>query len=445
MAVALPVIFVYSVKMKLYAKHQLILTVVVVSILASIVTGLATSRYFKSKPPVSQAPAPEEALDSITPEEEDFEPGEVVASEERMVPGNAESFLLQTAVRTDPIYTADMVSSYTQDELQNISVYEKCNEAVVNINTQVMAVNWFLEPVPQEGGSGSGSIIDRRGYVVTNVHVISDAYKIYISLSDGTQYEGRVVGTDAASDIAVLKFDPPKGVELKTIPFGNSDKLKVGQKLIAIGNPFGFERTMTTGIVSGLGRPIQSAAGTIIRNMIQTDTAINPGNSGGPLLDTAGRMIGINTMIYSTSGSSAGIGFAVPVNTARRVVSDLIQYGTVRRGVIEAVYVQLTSSIASYARLEINRGLLVSQIQKGGNAEKAGIRAGTEAVRYGSSRNGRIIYLGGDVITAMDGISVTSWDEYYSILESNRPGDTVKVTVYRNGKYLDLQVSLTEE
>ena len=445
MTVALSSIFLYSVKMKLYAKHQLVLTVLVVSILASIITGLATSRYFKSKPPVSQAPAPEAAVDSAAPEEEDFEPGEVVASEERMVPGNAESFLLQTAVRSDPVYTADMVASYTQDELQNISVYEKCNEAVVNINTQVMAVNWFLEPVPQEGGSGSGSIIDRRGYVVTNVHVISDAYKIYISLSDGTQYEGRVVGTDAASDIAVLKFDPPAGVELKTIAFGNSDKLKVGQKLIAIGNPFGFERTMTTGIVSGLGRPIQSAAGTIIRNMIQTDTAINPGNSGGPLLDTAGRMIGINTMIYSTSGSSAGIGFAVPVNTARRVVSDLIQYGTVRRGVIEAAYVQLTSSIASYARLEINRGLLVSQIQKGGNAEKAGIQAGTEAVRYGSSRNGRIIYLGGDVITAMDGISVTSLADYYSILESKRPGDTVKVTVYRNGKYLDLQVSLTEE
>ena len=412
--------------------------------MASIVTGLATSSYFKSQTPASDYTS-EEAFESDSKEKAPVEPEVVVASEERMIPGNTDSFLLQTAVRADPVYTADMVASYTQDELQNISVYEKCNEAVVNINTQVMAVNWFLEPVPQEGGSGSGSIIDRRGYVVTNVHVISDAYKIYISLSDGTQYEGRVVGTDAASDIAVLKFDPPKGVELKTIPFGDSDKLKVGQKLIAIGNPFGFERTMTTGIVSGLGRPIQSAAGTIIRNMIQTDTAINPGNSGGPLLDTAGRMIGINTMIYSTSGSSAGIGFAVPVNTARRVVSDLIQYGSVRRGIIEASYVQLTSSIASYARLEVNRGLLVSQIQKGGNAEKAGIQAGTEAVRYGSSRNGRIIYLGGDVITAMDGISVTSLADYYSILESKRPGDTVKVTVYRKGKYLDLQVSLTEE
>ena len=254
-----------------------------------------------------------------------------------------------------------------------------------------------------------------------------------------------MVGIDSASDIAVLKFDPPAGVELKTIPFGDSDKLKVGQKLIAIGNPFGFERTMTTGIVSGLGRPIQSSTGTIIRNMIQTDTAINPGNSGGPLLDTSGRMIGINTMIFSTSGSSAGISFAVPVNTARRVVSDLIQYGAVKRGVIEASYVQLTSSIASYARLEISQGLLVSQIKRGSNAEKAGIRPGTEAVRYGSSRKARIIYLGGDVITAMDGINVASIADYYSILESKRPGDTVQVTVYREGRYVDLQVTLVAE
>ena len=441
-SVALPVFFVYSIEMKLYAKHQLVLTVVVVSILASVVTGIATSSYFKGRSAVE--PAQVENAE-VTRQEPDMVPGPVVAAQERMVPGKEDSFLLQTAVRADPVYTADMVASYTQDELQNISVYEKCNEAVVNINTQVMAVNWFLEPVPQEGGSGSGSIIDRRGYVVTNVHVISDAYKIYISLSDGTQYEGRVVGIDSASDIAVLKFDPPAGVELKTIPFGDSDKLKVGQKLIAIGNPFGFERTMTTGIVSGLGRPIQSSTGTIIRNMIQTDTAINPGNSGGPLLDTSGRMIGINTMIFSTSGSSAGISFAVPVNTARRVVSDLIQYGAVKRGVIEASYVQLTSSIASYARLEISHGLLVSQIKRGSNAEKAGIRAGTEAVRYGSSRKARIIYLGGDVITAMDGINVASIADYYSILESKRPGDTVQVTVYREGRYVDLQVTLVAE
>ena len=201
---------------------------------------------------------------------------------------------------------------------------------------------------------------------------------------------------------------------------------------------------MTTGIVSGLGRPIKSSTGTIIRNMIQTDTAINPGNSGGPLLDTQGRMIGINTMIYSTSGSSAGIGFAVPVNTAKRVVSDLIQYGKVRRGVVNANYVQLTSSIANYAGLQINNGLLVSEVKKNSNAEKAGLKAGTEAVRYGSSRNSRIIYLGGDVITGIDGIKVETLADYYSILESKKPGDKITVEVYRNNKYQKIDIILEE-
>ena len=337
--------------MKLYTKHQLI-RALLVAVAGTVIICAGIYLLVGNKNPIFSQTMTEEtvSVSTETPAEavQASQPETIIARTEAAVPGSSDSFVLQTAVKADPVYTADMQATYTQDELQNITVYEKCNGAVVNINTQVMAVNWFLEPVPQEGGSGSGSIIDKRGYVVTNVHVISDAYKIYISLSDGTQYEGRVIGTDSASDIAVLKFDPPAGVELQTIPFGDSENLKVGQKVIAIGNPFGFERTMTTGIVSGLGRPIQSSTGTIIRDMIQTDTAINPGNSGGPLLDTQGRMIGINTMIYSTSGSSAGVGFAVPVNTARRVVSDLIQYGTVRRGVIEASYVQLTSSIADY-------------------------------------------------------------------------------------------------
>ena len=341
-------------------------------------------------------------------------------------------------------WTVNYNQTYTQDELENISVYEKYNEAVVNINTAVMGINWFLEPVPQEGGSGSGSIIDPRGYVVTNVHVIEGAYKIYISLSDGTQYEGTVVGIDEASDIAVIKFDPPKDVELKTIPFGESDNLKVGQKVLAIGNPFGFERTLTTGIVSGLGRPIKNSNNVIIRDMIQTDTAINPGNSGGPLLDTTGRMIGINTMIYSTSGSSAGIGFAVPINTAKRVVSDLIQYGKVRRGAIDGVLVQLTNSISNYANLPVSQGLLVSELKTTSFAKQSGLQAGTEAVQYGSRYNSTTIYLGGDVIIAIDGVSVTSLADYYSLLESKKPGDSVTLTIIRNKKQQNITVKLDE-
>lgn len=324
-------------------------------------------------------------------------------------------------------------TTYTLDEKQNISIYEKCSPAVVNINTQVTGVNWFLEPIIQDGGSGSGSIIDKRGYVLTNVHVIKNASKIYVSLSDGTQYEAQIIGQDSDSDLAVIKFNPPQGTELQTIPFGDSAKLKVGQKVIAIGNPYGFDRTMTTGIISALGRPIKdSSTNRIIRNMIQTDTAINPGNSGGPLLDTNGNMIGINTIIYSNSGSSAGIGFAVPAETAIRVASDLVQYGKVRRGTLEISVVQLNNTIANYANLDISRGLLVSRITKGGNADKAGVVQGTQAVRYGYSNS--VIYLGGDIITKIDNISISSIADYYSALESKRPGDSVTVTLHRNNK-----------
>lgn len=310
--------------------------------------------------------------------------------------------------------------TYTQDENENINVYRNCNEAVVNINTKVTSYDWFWDPYVTDGGSGSGSIIDKRGYILTNVHVISGATKIYVSLYDGSQYEASVVGTDIDSDLAVIKFDPPQGLSLKTISFGDSTSLLVGQKVIAIGNPFGMERTMTTGIVSGLGRPIQNSNNRIIRNMIQTDAAINPGNSGGPLLDTNGRMVGINTMIMSSSGSSSGVGFAVPSEIAVRVVNDLLKYGKVQRGVIDATIVQLTNRIAQYAGLDIATGMLVSEVEEGSNAEKAGLKGGTKAVYYGSRNT--ILYLGGDVITKIDGIAITSLAEYYSALESKSLG-----------------------
>ncbi|MEJ5188871.1 trypsin-like peptidase domain-containing protein [Treponema sp. J25] len=339
-----------------------------------------------------------------------------------------------------PLLQTAEVNTYTADELENIKVYEQLNEGVVNITTETVAINWFLEPVPQSGGSGSGSIIDTRGYVLTNHHVIENAYKIFINLADGSQYEGKIVGTDPENDLAVIKFDPPRGVQLTTIPFGDSSNLKVGQKVLAIGNPFALERTLTVGIVSGLGRPIQTSSRTIIRDMIQTDASINPGNSGGPLLDAQGRMIGINTMIYSPSGGSIGIGFAVPVNTAKRVVAELIQYGKVRRGWIDATVVQLFPALVQYARLPVSQGLLVSRTRKGGFAERAGLRQGTEPVRYGSS----IIYLGGDIITMVDGIKTTKLADLYSALEDNKPGDRVVVEINRGGKTMTLTVTLAD-
>lgn len=332
------------------------------------------------------------------------------------------------------------LASFSEDEKENISVYERFNDAVVNITTETVAINWFLEPVPQEGGSGSGSIIDTRGYILTNHHVIEKAYKVLVNLADGSQYEGKLIGTDPENDLAVLKIEVPRNVQLHTIPFGDSAPLRVGQKVLAIGNPFALERTLTVGIVSGLGRPIQTSQNNIIRDMIQTDASINPGNSGGPLLDSQGRMIGVNTMIYSPSGGSVGIGFAVPVNTAKRVVAELIQFGRVRRGWIDATVVQLFPALVNYAKLPVDRGLLVSRTKRGGGAEKAGIRQGSEPVRYGSS----VIYLGGDILTRVDGLQVGRLADLYAALEDNKPGDKVAVELIRGGRTVKLDVVLAD-
>ncbi|MDR1128796.1 MAG: trypsin-like peptidase domain-containing protein [Treponema sp.] len=347
--------------------------------------------------------------------------------------------LSQNAYSALQLNAADL-APYTQDERENISVYEQLNEAVVNITTETVAINWFLEPVPQEGGAGSGSIIGTQGYVLTNNHVIENAYKVFINLADGTQIEGAVVGTDRENDLAVLKFDPPQGMQLKTVPFGDSENLRVGQKVLAIGNPFALERTLTVGIVSGLGRPVQTSRQNIIRDMIQTDASINPGNSGGPLLDAQGKMIGINTMIYSPSGGAIGIGFAVPVNTAKRVVAELIEYGRVRRGWLDASVVQLFPALVRYAKLPVNSGLLVSRTKRNGFAEQAGLRQGTEPIRYGSS----VIYLGGDIITNVDGMKVDSLADFYSALEDNKPGEKVAVEILRGGRNVKLEITLAD-
>lgn len=408
--------------MKLYSRGQVLFYSSVVAVIAAVFTGVVCSKIVRktmesdSKQEVSKIDY-SESMELI-----DYTDSNSVASD------NSQTYVFPVAN-----------TNYTQDEIQNINVYEICNEAVVNINTKVTSYDWFLEPYVSDGGSGSGSIIDKRGYILTNVHVIKGATKIYVSLSDGTQYEAEVIGQDLDSDLAVIKFDPPAGVSLKTIGFGDSRALKVGQKVIAIGNPFGMERTMTTGIVSGLGRPIQNSNNRIIRDMIQTDASINPGNSGGPLLDTSGRMIGINTMIMSNSGSSSGVGFAVPSETAVRVVSDLIAYGKVQRGTLAVKLVQNSRRIAQYANLDIATGMVVSEVTKGGNADLAGMKGGTEAVYYNRTS---LMYLGGDIITKIDDIPVATLADYYSALESKKPGDVVTVVVRRDRKNVTLKIKL---
>ena len=412
--------------MKLYSRGQVARRILYGSCVAFILTAVVFYNLGKNSNKKTDESQKESVVQTVGFEETD-----------------TQDFIVQVDTDDVPVISvAGASASFSQDENENISVYKNCNEAVVNINTKVTSYDWFWDPYVTDGGSGSGSIIDKRGYILTNVHVISGATKIYVSLADGSQYEASVVGEDIDSDLAVIKFEPPAGVTLKTIPFGDSSKLLVGQKVIAIGNPFGMERTMTTGIVSGLGRPIQNSNNRIIRNMIQTDAAINPGNSGGPLLDTSGKMVGINTMIMSSSGSSSGVGFAVPSEIAVRVVGDLLKYGKVQRGVINASIVQLTSRIAQYAGLDISTGMLVSEVEDGSNAATAGLRGGTKAVYYGSRNN--ILYLGGDVITKIDGIAITSLAEYYSALESKKPGDVVTVVVRRNRKDVTLKITLAE-
>jgi S1-C subfamily serine protease len=334
-----------------------------------------------------------------------------------------------------PVQYSGTVSS---DESNSISIYERLNRAVVNVTSVSFEYNWFLEPVPKEG-TGSGSIIDQKGHVLTNYHVIKDARELSVTLADGMNYKGEIVGVDPENDLAVIKFDP-NGQRLTTIPFGSSADLRVGQKVLAIGNPFALDRTLTTGIVSGLGRPVRTDSGLLIREMIQTDASINPGNSGGPLLNSRGEMIGINTMIYSPSGGSVGIGFAVPVDTAKRVVPDLLRYGEVQRGWIDIVPVQLFSALVRYASLPVSEGVLVSEVEPGSNADKAGLKGGEKAVRYGRS----IIKLGGDIIVEVDGMAVATLMDLLGALEDNKPGETVQVKVLRDRQDKTLYVKLSK-
>lgn len=333
------------------------------------------------------------------------------------------------------------LGQYTADEVENISIYDALNEAVVNITTEVLIHNWFTEPVPSEGTSGSGSIIDTRGFVLTNNHVVENAYKVFLTLADGSQLEGEVIGTDYENDLSVIKFDPD-GRTLVTIPFGSSHDLRVGQKVLAIGNPFALDRTLTTGIVSGLGRPLQTDTGYIINNMIQTDASINPGNSGGPLINSQGEMIGINTLIYSPSGGSVGVGFAVPINTAKRVIPDLISIGKVNRGTINIVGIQLFPSLVRYGRLPVDQGVLISRIDPDSLAAKSGLRGGDRerAVKSGNS----VIYLGGDIIVEIGDQTISSLSNFYSALEDSRPGDMVEVAVIRGDKKIIIDVVLSE-
>ena len=326
----------------------------------------------------------------------------------------------------------------TEDESINVRIYRQASAAVANVLTKATEYDFFMDPVPVEG-AGSGFIIDPRGYILTNYHVVEGAQSIEVVLGDQSRHAAKYIGADQRNDVALIKIDP-KGKQLTSLKLGDSNALQVGQKVLAIGNPFGFQSTLTTGVISALGRTVRTSQSTAIEEAIQTDAAINRGNSGGPLIDTRGEVIGINSAIYTPTGTTAGIGFAIPINTAKNIANDLITSGRVHRAFLGIQTIPIAGGLAEALDLPVQEGLLVEVANKGGPAAEAGIHGGDRVVFAGL----RQFYIGGDVIVTIDGQRVSDQFDLNLILNHHRPGDTVNVTVYRGGKKMDIPVKLGE-
>ena len=321
------------------------------------------------------------------------------------------------------------------EEQNNISVYRKNIPSVVNVTSRAMTFDFFYGLVPQEG-QGSGFVIDKDGHILTNYHVIADARQVEVTMHNRKKYKATVVGTDPPHDLAVIQIKAP---DLIPAVLGDSRNLQVGQKVYAIGNPFGLAGTMTRGIVSSI-RPVREPNGATIDEAIQTDAAINPGNSGGPLMNWHGEVIGINTMILSSVNQNAGIGFAIPINTAKAVLNDLMTLGRVRRPALGVRTIPISPELADGMSLPADYGLLIVQVTPGGSADLAGLRGGTERAYLGNIP----IMLGGDLIVAIDGEKVEDEQDLAQMMNNHRAGDTVKVTIYRNKKKIDVTVPLGE-
>jgi putative serine protease PepD len=330
----------------------------------------------------------------------------------------------------------------SEEESSNVRIYQAASPAVANIVTRAVQYDWFMNPVPQEG-AGSGFVIDDRGHVLTNYHVIQGAESVEVTLGDGkdrTRYRAQVIGGDSRNDVALLRIDP-RGRKLARLTLGDSSKLQVGQRVLAIGNPFGrFQSTLTTGVVSALGRTVQTGQTTFIDEAIQTDAAINQGNSGGPLLNSAGQVIGINSAIFTPTGTTAGIGFAIPINTAKRIAEDLIRDGRIHRAYLGVRTLALWPDLAEALSLSVDEGMLVEQVTPGSPADRAGLRGGNRAVMAGFQR----ILIGGDVITAIDGKPVANELDLNVALNRKRPGDSATLTIQRGRQKLDLKVTLAD-
>jgi S1-C subfamily serine protease len=325
--------------------------------------------------------------------------------------------------------------SLDAEEQNNIGVYRKNIPSVVNVTSKAVTFDFFYGAVPQEG-QGSGFVIDKEGHILTNYHVIADARQVEVTLYNRKKYRAKIVGTDRAHDLAIVQIEAPN---LTPAVLGDSRNLQVGQKVYAIGNPFGLSGTLTTGIVSSI-RSVREPDGMQIDDAIQTDAAINPGNSGGPLMNWRGEVIGINTMIYSGVGQSAGIGFAIPINTAKAVLGDLVTLGRVRRPALGIRTIPIDPELAAEMGLPADYGLLIVQVVQGGAADQAGLRGGTERAYLGNIP----IMIGGDLIVAIDGQRIDDQQALAQIMNNHRAGDSVRMTIYRGKKKIDVTVSLGE-
>ena len=353
-------------------------------------------------------------------------------------PAKVEALPLAGSGSGTPKDVAARDAALTEDEVLNVRIYRQASPAVANILTKATEYDFFMDPVPVEG-AGSGFVIDPRGYILTNFHVVQEAQSIEVILGDQSRYPAKFIGADRRNDVALIKVDP-KGKQLAALPLGDSSALQVGQKVLAIGNPFGFQSTLTTGVVSAIGRTVQTSETTFIDEAIQTDAAINRGNSGGPLINTHGEVIGINSAIYTPSGTTAGIGFAIPINTAKAIAHDLMTDGRVHRAMLGVVTLPIAGWLAGALDLPVQDGLLIETVTRSGPAATAGLHGGDRTALAGMRR----ISIGGDVIVAIDGQKVSNQLDLNVVLNRKRPGDMVNVTVYRGGKKLDIPVKLGE-
>ena len=332
---------------------------------------------------------------------------------------------------------ASAASGFTSDEQNNIDVYKSASDATVNITSIVYREDWFFGEY-QGQGAGSGFVINPDGQILTNNHVVTGTAQLTVTLSDKKTYKAKILGVDTRNDLALIKIDA--GRKLAALHLGDSDGLVVGQKVLAIGNPFGqFGGTLTTGVVSALGRSIQTEESRQLEGMIQTDAAINPGNSGGPLLDSHGSVIGINTAIYGQQGN-IGLGFAMPVNRAKAMLEEFQQHGYISRPTLGIQTVWVSGDLADMLSLPTKGGLLIQRVERGSAAEAAGLRGPRQVVVVGNYQIG----VGGDLITEVDGQAVESNETLTRVMGRKRGGDMLDLTVYRNGGSHKISVKLGE-